>query len=72
MAHNYTLGCPGVLGTLAHGGMVVIAPDAGIETVTRLIETERVTVISAAVPLIVNWLNADSLRVRPETLSRIA
>jgi 2,3-dihydroxybenzoate-AMP ligase len=62
MAHNYTLGCPGVLGTLAHGGMVVIAPDAGIETVTRLIETERVTVISAAVPLIVNWLNADSLR----------
>src|SRR5450631_4235662 len=62
MAHNYTLGCPGVLGTLAHGGMVVIAPDTGIETVTRLIETERVTVISAAVLLIVNWLNADSLR----------
>src|ERR1022692_4277830 len=62
MAHNYTLGCPGVLGTLAHGGMVVIAPDAGIETVTRLTKTERVTVISAAVPLIVNWLNADSLR----------
>ena len=59
MAHNYTLGCPGVLGALAHGGTAVIASDAGIETVARLIETERVTVVSAAVPLIVNWLNAD-------------
>ena len=59
MAHNYTLGCPGALGALAHGGTAVIAPDASIETVARLIETERITVISAAVPLIVNWLNAD-------------
>ena len=59
MAHNYTLGCPGVLGVLAHGGTAVIAPDASIETVARLIEAERVSVISAAVPLIVNWLNAN-------------
>ncbi len=59
MAHNYTLGCPGVLGTLAHCGTAVIAPDASIETVSRLIEAERVSVISAAVPLIVNWLNAE-------------
>jgi 2,3-dihydroxybenzoate-AMP ligase len=59
MAHNYTLGCPGVLGALAHGGTAVIAPDTGTESVARLIETERVTVVSAAVPLIVNWLNAD-------------
>ena len=27
MAHNYTLGCPGVLGALAQGGTAVIAPD---------------------------------------------
>ena len=59
MAHNYTLGCPGVLGALAHGGTAVIAADTGIETVARLIEAERVTVVSAAVPLIVNWLNTD-------------
>jgi 2,3-dihydroxybenzoate-AMP ligase len=59
MAHNYTLGCPGVLATLAWGGTAVIAPDVTIETVARLIETERVTVVSAAVPLIVNWLNAE-------------
>ena len=58
MAHNYTLGCPGVLGALAWGGTTVIAPDATFDTVARLIEEERVSVISAAVPLIVNWLNA--------------
>jgi 2,3-dihydroxybenzoate-AMP ligase len=59
MAHNYTLGCPGVLGALAHGGTAVIAPNTSIETVARLIEAERVSVISAGVPLIVKWLNAD-------------
>ncbi len=69
MAHNYTLGCPGVLGALAHGATSVIATDANIETVTRLIETERVTVVSAAVPLIVNWLNADN--VPPRDLSSL-
>jgi len=57
MAHNYTLGCPGVLGTLAWGGTAVIAPDPTFEAVARLVEQERVSVISAAVPLIVNWLN---------------
>jgi 2,3-dihydroxybenzoate-AMP ligase len=59
MAHNYTLGCPGVVGALAHGGTAVIAPDTSIESVAQLVETERVSVISAAVPLIVNWLNAN-------------
>ena len=59
MAHNYTLACPGVLGALAHGGTAVIAPDITFETAARLIEEERVTVVSAGVPLIVNWLNAE-------------
>ncbi len=59
MAHNYTLGCPGVLGALAHGGTAVIAADTSIDTVVGLIEAERVTVVSAAVPLIVNWLNTE-------------
>jgi 2,3-dihydroxybenzoate-AMP ligase len=71
MAHNYTLGCPGVLGALAHGGTAVIAPDASIETVSRLIETERVSVISAAVPLIVNWLNAKRPQYRDFSSLRV-
>ncbi len=59
MAHNFTLACPGVLGTLAYGGTVVMTPDNSLETVARLIESERVSVVSAAVPLIVGWLNAE-------------
>ena len=59
MSHNYTLGCPGTLGTLANGGTVVIAADPSPETAVPLIERERVTVIPGAVPVIVNWLNSD-------------
>ena len=62
MAHNFTLGCPGVFGALAHGGSAVIASDMTFETASRLIEKERVTVVSAGVPLIVNWLNAPPTR----------
>ncbi|MCC6890959.1 MAG: AMP-binding protein [Hyphomicrobiales bacterium] len=58
IAHNYTLGCPGVLGALARGGAAVIATDTSLDSVARLIESERVSIIAAAVPLIVNWLNA--------------
>ena len=59
IAHNYTLGCPGVLGTLAVGGTVVIAANVSAETVFPLVALERVTVISTALPLVVNWLNSD-------------
>ncbi|MGZ8396561.1 MAG: (2,3-dihydroxybenzoyl)adenylate synthase [Rhodoplanes sp.] len=60
MSHNYTLGCPGVLGALAAGGTAVIVPDASAETVFPLIGRERVTVISGAMPLVVNWLAGDA------------
>ena len=60
MAHNYTLGCPGVFGVLACGGTAVIAPDISADTVFDLIARERVSVVSAAMPLAVNWLASDA------------
>jgi 2,3-dihydroxybenzoate-AMP ligase len=60
MSHNYTLGCPGVLGALAAGGATVIAPDASADTIFSLIARERVTVVAAAMPLVVNWLASDA------------
>jgi 2,3-dihydroxybenzoate-AMP ligase len=57
LAHNYTLASPGILSTLSCGGTVVIAPDTSAETTMRLIESEKVTHVAAAVPLITNWLN---------------
>ncbi len=61
MAHNYTLGSPGFLGALYWGGRVVVAPKADCETVFGLVERERATVIAAAVPLAVQWLNDPNL-----------
>jgi 2,3-dihydroxybenzoate-AMP ligase len=59
MAHNYTLDCPGVLGTLVHGGTVVIAEGTAAETVFAAIARERVTAIGATVPLVARWLDSD-------------
>jgi len=61
MAHNYNLGSPGMLGAIASGGRVVIAPRADTATVFQLVAKERVTTIPAAVPLFVNWLNDPAL-----------
>ena len=59
MAHNYTLSSPGFLGALSYGGRVVIAPAHDPETIFSLVEQEKVNIIPAAIPLIVNWLNSD-------------
>jgi 2,3-dihydroxybenzoate-AMP ligase len=64
MAHNYTLGAPGVLGALANGATTVIAPGTAAEVVFPLIERERVTVVSAAVPLVPKWLDSNLLDAR--------
>ncbi|MDN5916868.1 MAG: AMP-binding protein, partial [Pseudonocardia sp.] len=58
IAHNFPLACPGVLGTFATGGTVVLAPTADPETVFALIERERVTVTALVPPLALLWLDA--------------
>ena len=58
MAHNYTLDCPGVLGTLVHGGTAVVAQGTTAETVFAAIARERVTAIGATVPLVAKWLDS--------------
>lgn len=57
MAHNYTLASSGILGTWSKGGKVVIAPSIDPDTIFSLVEQEKVTTISAAVPLIAQWVN---------------
>jgi len=56
LGHNYNLASPGLLGVFCHGGTVVIAPSMDAEVVFPLVQRHRVTVISAAVPLITAWL----------------
>lgn len=58
MAHNFTLCCPGVIGTLLHGGRVVVAERADPDTGFALIARERVTHTALVPPLALVWLDA--------------
>jgi 2,3-dihydroxybenzoate-AMP ligase len=58
--HNFSLGCPGVLGTLAAGGRVVLCPPDP-EVMLDLIERERVT-LTATVPALALQLAAAARR----------
>jgi 2,3-dihydroxybenzoate-AMP ligase len=60
LGHNYNLASPGLLGALHRGATVVLAPSPDAAEVFGLVERERVTHISAAVPLVSNWLNSDA------------
>jgi thiamine pyrophosphokinase len=60
LAHNYNLASPGILATFLAGGRVVLAPRADAETVFGLVARERVSVVAAAVPLVVQWLASDA------------
>jgi 2,3-dihydroxybenzoate-AMP ligase len=84
---NFAWGCPGVLGTLAAGGIVVLVDDPGAEACFRAIERHRVTVTSVVPTVAQLWLeeaewtgrDLSSLRtlqiggakLRPEVAARI-
>ncbi len=58
LGHNYNLASPGLLGAFSAGGTVVLAPSTDADSVFELVQRERVSVIAAVVPLIVNWLGS--------------
>jgi len=59
-AHNFPLGCPGVMGTLAAGGRVVMAPSARPEDAMAVVEAERVTITALVPALVIRWLEANA------------
>jgi yersiniabactin salicyl-AMP ligase len=55
-AHNFTLCCPGIIGTLGSGGRVVMAKTPSADETFPLIAREKVT-ITSLVPALANlWL----------------
>ncbi len=60
LGHNYNLASPGLLGAFSVGGSVVLAGATDADSVFGLVQRERVSVIAAVVPLIVNWLGSDA------------
>jgi 2,3-dihydroxybenzoate-AMP ligase len=56
IAFNFTMSCPGVLGTLAVGGTVVVAPSPDPGVAFPLIEREKVTITALNPPLAPYWM----------------
>lgn len=57
-AHNFPLACPGIIGTLAVGGQVVLARSPAYEECFALIEREKVTHTALVPPMVTLWLDA--------------
>jgi 2,3-dihydroxybenzoate---[aryl-carrier protein] ligase len=64
-AFNFTLGCPGIVGTLRSGGTVVLAGDPDPEDCFATIARERVTFTSLVPALAQVWLDAAE-DIRPQ------
>jgi 2,3-dihydroxybenzoate-AMP ligase len=63
-AHNFAFGCPGVMGTLARGGIVVLGPPA-LDVMAR----EGVTITAAVPALAERWADAVEVgEARPDGL----
>ncbi|HTB50660.1 MAG TPA: AMP-binding protein [Solirubrobacteraceae bacterium] len=60
-AHNAALGCPGVLGTLAVGGRVVMAESPSPEETLPLIAAEGVTLTTLMPTFVLLWSEAVDL-----------
>jgi 2,3-dihydroxybenzoate-AMP ligase len=67
ITHNFALGCPGVLGTLAMGGTVVFSAAAGVPALLAAIAEQSVTATAVvpgmAVALCDSGADLSSLRV---------
>lgn len=57
IAHQFTLACPGALGTLDAGGTVVMAPSPSPDDTFPLIERERITITALVPPLALLWMD---------------
>jgi 2,3-dihydroxybenzoate-AMP ligase len=68
-AHNFALACPGVFGTLAVGGTVVLASDPSPAEALPLIAEEGVTATALVPSLVRLWM--DAVTWLPEDLSSL-
>ncbi len=55
--HNFPLGCPGIVGTLARGGAVVMAPSPEASAALAAIERHGITVTAAVPAVAQRWLD---------------
>lgn len=59
LAHNMTLACPGLMGTLFRGGKVVLTSSTEVQNLCQLIQAEKITNVPLVPALIINLLNYE-------------
>ncbi|OPY85311.1 MAG: 2,3-dihydroxybenzoate-AMP ligase [Syntrophorhabdus sp. PtaU1.Bin153] len=59
--HNFALACPGVLGTLYHGGRVVLIPTPRNDVVLQAIQNEKITLMPTPPALLIRWMEDPDL-----------
>jgi 2,3-dihydroxybenzoate-AMP ligase len=69
VSHNFALGCPGVLGTLAAGGRVVLTEARLVTGAVEAMAAEGVTIAAAVPGLAVRW--AQHARTEPGLAQRL-
>ena len=57
--HNFPLGCPGLLGTLASGGVVILAPSPSVRSVFPIAEATRPNITAVVPAVAISWMEAD-------------
>jgi 2,3-dihydroxybenzoate-AMP ligase len=63
-SHNFSLACPGLLGTFVMGGTVVLVPTPSPQNSFAAIERERVTVTALAPSVAKHWM--DTYAAEPD------
>ncbi len=61
VSHNFALNCPGVSGTLYHGGKVVLIPSTTTQDVLEAIEREKITIMPTPPALLIRWMESEEL-----------
>jgi 2,3-dihydroxybenzoate-AMP ligase len=56
-AHNFAFACPGILGTFAVGGTVVLCSSPSPDEAFELIEREKVTATAVVPPIALLWMD---------------
>jgi len=73
--HNFTLSSPGILGTLAAGGCVVMSPTNTPQVSLPLINEHKVSHCALVPPLATSWLqhlqNAKNMKVKTANISSL-
>mgnify|MGYP006229516275 FL=1 len=55
--HNFPLGCPGLLGTIANGGVVIMSPSPSVKSVFPMARKHQPTITAVVPAVAISWMD---------------